>query len=801
MILRQDLKHGFRQLRKSPGFTFTVVAILALAIGANTVMFSIVEGILLSPLPYEQPGQIVQVWEDSSGQGDRKRVNSVSGGAYLDWQEHNTVFEALSVVHSVNMNLTGDGQPQRITGCQVSSDYLNVFRVRPLLGRGFMPEEEIQGNDTKVVLLSNELWHRKYGADPEIVNQAIQLDGEPFKVVGVLPPLATRLNKAQFLTPFVVGSESWHRRRGDHRLVVMGRLKPEMTLNQATSEMKTQRMQIASLYPKWKQDWSVTLVPLHEQVVGQIRPVVKLLWGIVGFVLLIACINVANLLLVRAASREKEMAIRTALGAGHVRIARQVLTESVLLSLVSGGMGILLAVGGVRLITRFCGEILPGIQSVLLNVPVLLFSLLVSLGTGLFFGILPAKRLSHARPNVALREGRQNTPAPSRHRFANILVASEVALALTLLIGAGLLFRSFVNLMHVRPGFKPDQTLTFELSLPATKYPTGDDRAGFLHQVFNRLQEVPGIEAAGMATSLPMTGFDLDSQIKVEGRADQPEFGYRTQFDFVAGDYFRAMGIALHSGRSFREQDNSSQAAHVVIINQAMVNYVFPDKDPLGRQIRLWNQVWTILGTVGDVRHKGLHLEAERRIYLPQVFCPWGGSLVVRTTTSPANLVEPIRRAILDVDPDQPISNIRTLKQIIIHSIARLNLLLIMLGIFAGAGLALAVMGLYGVVSYIISQRRQEIGIRMALGAEEGDILKLVVRHGLWMSIGGTLTGIIGSLVLTRLLTSYLFDVSSFDPMTYAGVSTLLILTAIIACAIPARRAAKIDPMEALRYE
>ena len=796
--LINDMKYAVRQLWKNPGLAFTVVAILALAIGANTVMFSMVQGILLSPLPYEQPGQIVQIWEDPSGHGDR---NSVSGGAFSDWREHNTVFEALTVIQGVSMNLTGDGRPQRVSGCKVSADYLKVFRVRPLLGRGFLPEEEILGNDTKVVMLSNELWHSRFGADPKIVNQSINLDGEPFKVIGVLPPLATRLNGAQFLTPFIAGSEQWHSSRGDHRLLAMGRLKSGLTLTQAATEMRAQRTQIASLYPKWKQDWSVTLVPLHEEVVGPVRPIVILLWGIVGFVLLIACINVANLLLVRAASRQKEMAIRAALGAGSIRVVRQILTESVLLALLGGGLGILFAVWGVQLITRFSGDILPGIQSVGLNVPVLLFSLLVSLGTGLFFGILPAVRLARVNSNISLREGRQNTVSFSRHRFANMLVVSEVSLALVLLIGAGLLLRSFFNLMQVKPGFEPARTLTFELSLPAVKYSTGDDRAVFFHQVFNRLREYPGVEAAGMATTLPMTGYNLDCPVMVEGRADQPEFGYPTQFDFVAGDYFQAMGIPLHRGRDFRERDNSTQAPRVVILNQALANHIFPEQDPLGNQINFWGQIWDVVGIVGDVRHTGLNQQAQKRIYLPQAFSPWNGSIVVRTAGEPVSLIEPVRRAVLAVDPDQPVSNIRTYEQIIMHSLARQNLLLIMLGIFAGVGLVLAVMGLYGVVAYIVSQRRQEIGIRMALGAERSDILKLVVRHGLLMSIGGTVIGIIGSLVLTRLLASQLFNVSSSDPVTYAGVSILLILTAIVACAIPARRAAKIDPMEALRYE
>lgn len=790
-----DLKFALRLLAKTPGFTCTVIAILALSIGANTVMYSLAHAILIEPLPFDEPDQLVQIWEDPSGHGDK---NTVSGGAFLDWREHSQSFAALSVVSQTTKNITGNQNPQRLAGYEVSSDFLNVYGIQPQLGRSFLPEEEQPGQH-RVVILSDNLWQSRFNSDRSIIGKPIHLNGEAHTVVGILPPPKLDLHTADFYTPFAFGTHNWDKLRGAHLLSVIARLKPDVSLAQASEEMKSIRHRIADQYPAFKKDWSVNLVPLREEVVGSVRPIILLFQGIVALVLLIACANVANLFLARSTARTREIAIRTALGAGRLRILRQVLTESTLLAAISGVLGILLAYGGIHVLIQLCGNTLPRVQSVAINLPVMLFTLAAALGTGLLFGLLPACKL--AGRTSALNEGRQNSATRGRRFTADALVVSEVALALVLLIGAGLLVRSFQNITQITPGFDPKNALTMEISLPGKKYPTGDDRARFLQQTFAKIEDLPGVKAAGTSTGLPMTNIRRKTTVHIPGRADHPEFGYPTQFDNVSGDYFDAMDIPLKYGRVFSQTDDHSEAPRSVVLNESLAKNVFPGENPVGQQLNMNGQMWTVIGIVGDVRHVDLYQEANPRIYIPQALGNWSRALIVRTTVPPLSLAKPVRAAIQSVDAEQPVANIRTLAQVVDHSLARQKLMLTLSGFFAALGLLFAILGLYGVVAYLVSQRHREIGVRMALGAKRIDIHAMILGYGLKLSLIGTTLGILAALALAKIVSGQIFGINATDPTAFTAVSAILVTVALAACYLPARRAANLNPMEALRHE
>ncbi|MCI0541427.1 MAG: ABC transporter permease [Verrucomicrobiales bacterium] len=792
-----DVRFAFRQLLKNPGFTAVAVLTLALAIGANTAIFSVINGVLLKPLPYDEPGQIVNVWE-RAGDGARK---GVAGGAFTDWKEHSTVFQHLAVIHGSAFNLTGEGQPERINGLQVSASLLDLLRVRALLGRGFLPEDDKLGNDNKVIVLAHRFWQRRFGGDTTIVGRTLRLNRDNYTVIGVLPPRSFGSQKVDFLVPFVFGTEKWQESRGDHRFTVLGRLKPEVTREQASAELNSIKQRLQSLYPKWKEDWGVSVVPTLEQVTGQVKPSLYVLLGAVAFVLLIACANVANLLLAKASTRQREMAIRAALGASRWRTMRHLLTESVLLALVGGGLGLALAFWGVRMLSRLSETTLPRVWEVAIDGRVLAASLLASLLTGLIFGSAPAWQLARSDVNNALKEGGRTSPGRFRNRLRSGLIVSEVALALVLLVGAGLLFKSFYRLQAVQPGYDSRNVLALDLSLDAQNYPDGERRATFLHQIFQQIKSLPGVESVGMATTLPLIGWGYVAPIKVEGRVEQPEFGYTVAYDFIAGDYFRSMGIPVLGGRVFAERDNSTNAPRVAIINEALVRKIFPGEDPIGKQINFWDKTWEVVGVVGGVRHDGLDGQPNDRIYLSQAFCPWMGSLVVRTSHAPMSLADPVRKAIQSLDPDQPVANLRTLKDMLADSIGQRRLTLLLLGIFSGAALVLAAIGLYGVMSYAVTQRTNEIGIRMALGAQRRDVLRLIVRHGLLLTVFGLVVGFAGCLALTRFLAKQLYEVGTTDPAAFTIVSLVLVAVAFLAAYIPARRATKVDPMVALRCE
>jgi len=797
----QDVRFGVRVLRKNPGFTTVAVLTLAVGIGANTAIFTVINGVLLKPLPYDEPSQLVIVWEKP---GDHTQGAYVAGGVFLDWKEQNTVFESLSALsRGIAMNFTGNGEPERIRGWAVSPNFPHTLRLEPALGRGFLPDEDKRGQN-QVVLLTHSLWQRRFGGDTNIVGRSVRLDSDSYTIIGVLPPkaiphLADSVNEnAEFVVPLMF--QDWQKDRSGAFLTVIGRIKPGITMAQAQAELLAIKQRLQSEYPKDKEKWGSLVVPLHEQISGRMKPTLLLLFGAAVCVLLIACANVAGLLLAKAVSRQREMAIRAALGANRWRVVRQVLTESMLLGLTGGALGLLLARWGIELLLRFQNDPLFLAREAPLDMRVLTFCLLASVGTGISFGLIPALQIS--APNIygALKDSARSSASSSRHRLRSGLVIAQVAVALVLLVGSGLLLKSLYALLNVPTGFIPQHALGMDISLSKRKYPDGESRVQFYRQVFQRLEALPGVEAAGSVTILPMTGGSLGASFTVEGRRNQPEFGYDCGFDFVGGQFFRSAGIPLLDGREFNEHDNSTKGPRVCIFNEAQAKKVFPGENPIGKRIRFGGDPWEIVGVVGSIRHYGLEGEPDGRMYLPQVF-GGDGSMIVRASSEPLALAGAVRKAILSIDPDQPISNVRTLEQAIARSVATRHLTLMLLGLFAGLALLLSTLGLYGVLAYTVKQRTNEIGIRMALGAQRRDVLWLVLWQGMRLAIVGVTIGVAVALALTRVITSLLFEVKPTDPLTFAGVSLFLLFLALLACYLPARRATQVDPMAALRYE
>jgi putative ABC transport system permease protein len=716
------------------------------------------------------------------------------------------------------MNLGGDGESERLTGLTVCASYLRILRLQPILGRGFLPDEDKPGGDNKVVVIAHGLWQRRFGADPGIIGRKIRLNSEPYMVIGVLPPKAALAGQdhdedRQFLIPFVFRAGEDYTTRSNHLFNVIARLKPAVTRDQAQAELTALKQRLQPLYPKDKEDWTVKVAPLHESITGAVKPTLLTLMGAVGFVLLIACANVANLLLAKAASRRKEMAIRAAMGAGRWRVIRQMLTESSLLGLLGGSLGVGLAYWGVQSLSNWSGGDLPRVDEVAIDGRALAFSALISVGAGLLFGLVPALQISAPNLNETLKEGSRGSGAGAGHRMRSALIVAEVALALVLLAGAGLLARSLFRLLDVDLGFNPQNTLTMDLSLPKARYPAGSDaRSRFLHRIFEKLEGLPGVEAAGMASSAPMAGVYNGSDMK---RVDRPEQNYNAPFISVSGNYFSALGIPLLRGRVFSERDDFTNDLNfakerinqlVVIINEALAKKMFPNEDPLGKRLRFWDYEgrdleWEIIGIVGNARQTSLDGALLDRFYIPQAFFWQDGSLLIRTKGEPLALAESIRKEILALDSEVPVSNVRTMEQVISGSLSARRFTLTLLGIFAGAALALAVVGLYGVMAYAVSQRTHEIGVRMAFGARRADVLWLILRQGMWLTVLGVAVGLAGALALTRVLRNHLYEIGTTDATTFASVSLSLIFVALLACLIPARRATKVDPMLALRND
>jgi putative ABC transport system permease protein len=803
----QDFRYGVRMLAKKPGLTTLIVLTLALGVGANTAIFSVVNAVLLRDLPYEDPGRLVAVWENNR---PRNRVRNVVGPAnFLSWKDQNTVFEDLAAYYSTRVNLTGVEDPEEIAFQMVTPNFFSLLGVPAAKGRVFGPEDNVDGSN--VVILSHGLWQRRYGGDPDIVGKTIALNGMPQTVVGVMPSDfnfviqegALAKGRPELWTPFVFNEQ--HRTPRGRFMTAFGRLKPGVSVEQAQAEMSAVAARLEQQWPEFDTGWGVNLVPLQEQQVGSVRTALLVLFGAVGFVLLIACANVANLLLMRAAVRKKEIALRSALGADRWRIIRQLLTESVLLAGLGGLLGLLFASWGVTGLLALAPEDLAGITQIQLDYRVLAFTFGVSLLTGLVFGIAPALEASRTDVNEALKEGGKSATADRRtHRLRNVLVVSEIALAIVLLIGSGLLIRSFAGLQSVDPGFDAENLLTVRLSLPQSKYPEDHQATAFFRQLVDRVGALPGVRSASAINFLPYTGPGAATRFAVEGRpAPPPGEEPTTEVSVIDPEYFRTMRIPLLVGRTFTTRE-SIEASRVAIVNEAMVRQHFQGEDPIGKRVKV-NMAdepqWTeIVGVVKDVRNQALDRDPRPMVFLPHAELPYSFmTIVARTDSDPLALAAAVKREVLAMDRDQPVAEARPMTAWLSESVARARFNTLLLAIFAAVALLLAVVGIYGVLSYSVTERSQEIGIRMALGAQREHVVRMVVGQAMILAAVGVAAGLAAAFALNRLVSSLLYNVSATDALTYVLVAAVFLVVALLASMLPARRAVNVDPMVTLR--
>jgi putative ABC transport system permease protein len=800
-ILLRDIRFALRSFLKRPGFVAIALVALALGIGANTAIFSLVNAVVLQPLPYEDPDRLVWVWGNVRNGGNRA---SVSPPDFLDFRSQNKTFEqfAASGTSPLPVNLTGSGEPERLTASGVTGNYFQALAVTPALGRPFSLENERPGND-QVTILSHALWQKRFGGDPGIVNQRITLDGRSFEVIGVMPKDVTFPQTAELWVPLNFDGDPEMKWRNAHFLRPIGRLKPGVSLAQAQADTDSIAAQLEQQYPDSNTGWSLRLVSLREQLVGGSRTTLFILFGAVGFVLLIACANVANLLLVRATARQKEVALRTALGASRARIFRQMITESLLLALFGGALGALLATWGIALLVTLSGDSIPPTANVRIDLTVLGFTLLTSLLTGLLFGVAPAFRTVNLNLSDSLKEGgRSSGEGTMRNRTRSLLIVFESAVAVVLLIGAGLLVRSLIALQNTSPGFDASNVLTMRVDLSRAKYDSGEKTANFFQELEQRVGGLPGVETVGFVTELPMSGQLNDIPFTVEGR---PPVSINEAFDAdfrrINEHYFQALRIPLLRGRNFTEQE-VRQSDRVVIVSEQLINSVFPNEEPLGKRLvtAIGYEGYQIIGVVGDIRDRSLERQPFPAMYFPT---RQSGrmNLAIRTQGDPLSLVPAVRKEVRAIDPDQPIAAIKTMEDWVNTSVAAPRYRTTLLGLFVAIAMLLAATGIYGVMSYSVAQRTLEIGVRMALCARQVHVLRLVVRQGMVLVVIGVIIGLGGAFALTRVMSSLLFGVSERDPVTFVVVAVLLSLVALIACYIPARRATKVDPLVALRYE
>ena len=802
----QDLRYGVRMLLKHPGFTSIAILTLALGVGANTSIFSVVNALILRPLPYPDAERLMWVEEVSK----TNPGTPAYGGHFLDWQQHSQSLDGIAQFEGGIRTLSGAGEPDRVDVGTISASLLPILGVQPLqLGRNFSPEEDKRGA-ARVAILSDNLWRDRYNGDRDIVGKAITLNDEVFTVVGVLPETFRFSSHFDVCVPLALDPQQELTGESRSYQSTIARLKPGLTIEQARLELDSLLQRYESTRPdgKWRFDDSRTrLVPLHEHLLGDTSRPLLVLLGAVGLILLIACANVANLLLARAVTRQKELAIRTALGASRLRLVRQMLTECLLLAVGGGAAGLLLASWLTTLLgtlnsTATIGE-MAGVAAITIDLRVLGFTLLITLLTGLLFGLLPAIRLSRPDVNVALKEGGHAQGLHGR-RLRGALMVSEVALAILLLVGAGLLIRSFVKLLDVDPGYRADNLLTARLQLPP-RYSEQFRRVQFYEQTLQRLEALPGVQAVGVTSHLPLTNYNLGGNVRVEGRV-KPEGEQETSAPIasVNPDYFRAMGIGLRAGRVFTDLDGKG-APSVAVLSEALARELFPDDDPLGKRLVIaaaGGESTTVIGVVQDIRHQGLDQKIDLACYLSFRQTPRPGvALLLRTGGDPRSLTTAVRAAVREVDPALPVFQIMTMNERLSNSVGARRFNLMLLGAFAGLALLLAGVGVYGVISYVVTGRTHEIGIRMALGAQSSDVLGLFIRQGMTLVLLGVGLGLFGAFALTRVMTGLLFAVGAKDPVTFAAVAVLLSLIALLACYIPARRAARVDPLIALRHE
>ena len=804
-LLLQDLRYGGKALLKTPLFTALAIAIVALGIGANTAIFSVVNGILLRPLPYRDPGRLVSLFEESQN----GEVNSVSLPNFLDWRDQNQVFEQMAAYRWQAFNLTSIEDPQLLDGWYVSSDFFPLLGVNPILGRTFSPEED-KGDGTRAVLLSSRLWQRQFGGDPNLIGQTITINAQDYTVVGIIPR-DFRLYGATIDLWMPVSLWTYDMLyRGFPSTNVIARLEAGVTLEQARANMATIAGQLEQQYPKTNTGVGVRVVSLHEDVVKDTRPALLVLLGAVGFVLLLACFNITNLLLARAAARHREVAIRTALGASRLRIIRQLITESVLLAMMGGVFGLLLAFWGVHFLIRILPKNMPRIEEVSVDGRVLGFTLFCSVLTGVVFGLAPALQSSKINLAVALKEGTRNvTPGKGRNRLSSVLVATEVAVSVVLLIGAGLMIKSFLRLRANDLGFNPKNVLMMNFSLPITQYRTHGQRSAFYQQMLSRIEVLPGVQAAGAASPPALPGKGLETPIVVEGRQHTSTEDASTEYSLISYDYFRALGIPLLKGRYFTELDVEG-APLVAIIDDNLKHRLFtPEEDPIGRRLKLLDLTdmhtpvsATIVGVVGHVNDYEINADSKTQMYVPFVQAPmYKFTLVVRTGSNALSLADAVRREVLQVDRGQPAYNIRTMEQEADQAIAPERMYVVLFGFFAVAALVLAAAGIYAVIDYSVSQRTHEIGIRMAVGAQKMDVFRLVIWQCMSLTLVGLVIGLGLAFALTRVLASLLYKVSPNDLFTHVSIPLLLTAVALLACYVPAWKATKVDPIVALRDE
>ena len=817
--LLQDLRFAVRMLRKSPGFTVVAILTLALGIGANTAIFSVVNSVLIQPLPYAEPSGLVMLWEKNSQFSSDH--NTVSPPDFLDWRGRSDAFYDMAAIYDKRENLAGNGDPEEVIVQQVSANFFSVLGVNAIVGSGFTAENGQEGHDN-VVILSYGFWEERFAGDTAIIGKTISLDGHPQTIVGVAPKSFRWFIKDGSLTgtnpqmwsPFVF-SQAYHDRKNFGRfLTVVARLKPNVTLPQAQAQMNTVAAQIEREYPDANQHWGVNVVALREQISGDLRPALLILFGAVGFVLLIACANVSSLLLARAANREREMAVRSAVGASRWRIARQLLTESILLAAVGGGFGIAVAVWGTNaLLATSLGNPLD-LRAVSIDWRVLAFAGGCTVAAGLFFGFLPSYISVHSGVSETLKEGGRGSSAGKRGRsMQSTFVVAQMGLALVLLAGSGLLIRSFIRLVGVAPGFDPNHLLTFKVSLPSPKYNSDPERLAFFQQLLARISRLPGVRSVSMNSYPPFSGLGAGTAVHILGRPEQSLMDLPLAFVCVVGqDYFRTMGIPLRSGRVFNQQELTEER-HVVVINQAFADKYMSGQDPLGQKAVIFmrsleenqNPPSEIIGVIGDVRQMGLDTPAEPAVYWPHPELVYPVmTVLVRAERDPLALVSSVRSELQHMDRELPMAGVATMDQVMSDSLSRSRFTMLILGIFATVALLLTSVGIYGVVSYSVVQRVHEIGIRMALGAERGDVFRMVIGQGLRLALVGLAIGAATALILTRMLSSFshlLYGVGTSDPATFVAVAALLTVVELTACYIPARRATRVDPMVALRHE
>ncbi len=801
-----DLRYALRQQRKNPGFTIVAVIALALGIGAITAIFSVVNTVLLRPLPYKDPERLLMVWEEATKSGYPQDTPAAAN--FVDWRDQNQVFEGMAAIADTSFNLTGSGDPERLEGRLVSANLFPLLGVEPEVGRVFTAAEDQPGSE-RVVVLSHRLWQRRFGGDPSIVGKTLTLNGAGYTVIGVMP--------ARFQFPSA-DDDAWvpiaftqkeAANRDRHYLFVVARLKPGVTVPQAQAEMSTIATRLQQQYPQSNTDIGAVITPLHEHLVGDIKPALLILLGAVGLVLLIACANVANLLLARAAVRQKEIAVRVALGARRSRLIRQFLTESVSLSVLGGLVGLAIAYTGLIILKAFIPESISQAREISIDYKVLGFTVLISLATGLIFGLAPAIQSLRFNQIETLKEGgRDAVTGGSGKRLRSLLVMAEVAISLVLLIGAGLLINSFLRLRNVDPGFRVDNLLTMRIALPQPKYERMKQRSAFYSELIQRIQSIAGVKSAAVTTNLPLYRQGNSISVSVEGKPEPPpgqELIVTTRI--ISPGYFDTMSIPVLKGRQLTDKDTIT-SPNVVVISETMARRVWPGEEAVGKRLapgraRSEEDWFQVIGVVKDVRQFELTADPKPQMYLSYRQAGFFESrdLVIKTDVDPASLASTVRKAVWEIDKDQPVSNIRTMEEILADSIARQRFSMLLLAIFASVALMLAAVGIYGVMSYSVAQRTHEIGIRMALGAGTAAVIKLAVGYGLKLVIAGIVIGLIASFALTRVMSTLLFGVTATDPTTFTLISLLLVAVAAIASYIPARRATRVNPITALRYE